>query len=246
MTYFDSDLGDYDLEDYELGGSSGPTPVWFFIVGVGVLLLIAFFFVPWLTFAPGRVQQQNYERLVEWTDTLMEMGNVYETLSSLGINVDQFDPIEMIDNDGWSELRREVASRRGVEGIWLLTSPYCALPLTIRVGAQAVLIALIVIWCVVALSPARGTAQRPFSLILLGLAVIVTLAHIFGLPKLDTLGRDDSFSLAFLMAVALASPGWGLWLTLIGNIALVAGLAASLAGVGGLSRSDTLDHDLWG
>ena len=202
----------------------GPTGLWWFVVGVDALLLLAFW-MPWVRFAPSEVQQAHYDQLAHWLAPGRNVPALSILLEKLAIPPEHLDFLPgLIGNEG-EDLRATLVTRRGVGGGWLLLSPFAA-PVRGRLIAQALLIGGVALWAI------AGTQERHFqpapAMILLAFTILLTLAHIFGVPKLETFGHDDNFNLALVMALALARPGLGCWLTLIGNLFLTGSMVAYL------------------
>lgn len=209
---------------YTVEERGGPTRLWYVVTGVSVFLFLVFW-LPWIAFANSDRQQANIAWITRRFTQVKNVEIIQTLLRAVNIAPESIDLIQIIDYDGWRDLRLAMATRHGMGGGWLLASRFAS-SLRLLGAAQALLIVATGAWCATEAMAKRYRATTAKLMLLF--ITLVTLMHIFALPKLETLGRDDSFTLSLLMAAVLVRPGPGFWLTLLGNTVLVGSIVAYL------------------
>ena len=207
---------------------TGPTVFWLITAGLGLFLLGALF-LPWVDLAVPEEQQVNNDWMVSRVEAVKGNAAVQDLLTNLGADPQvEFTPATVIDYEGWRDLRLAIEAGESLNAWWLLVATEPTFLPRVTAGLQVLLLLLAIGWCVQNVATTSLTLERLVAGCIVAGVVVVVVLVVISLPKIDTLGHSDSFGLALLMAIVEARPGLGLWLSLIGNVALGGTMVAYL------------------
>jgi len=213
-------LGDIVTEYLSDNTRTGPTVSWLVTAGVG-LLLLGTLFLPWVGLAAPDKQQANNDWIASRVEAVKGSAAVEELLTSLDVDPQvEFTPAAVIDHEGWRDLRLAIEAGQSLNAWWLLVATEPTLLPRVAAGLQVLLMLLAIGWCVQGMATTNLTLERLIAGGIVAGTIVAAVLIVIGLPRIDTLGHNDSFGLALLMAIVEARPGLGLWLSLVGSVAL--------------------------